>query len=188
LRPSERRACARWIDALARERAEKRTELLRALTGERYLALLDRLEVAAASPVLTDAPVGLPDLARKAFRALRGAVRSRGLAGNDASLHRLRILGKRARYAAELAEAAIGAPAVRYLKQLQRWQDLLGEHQDAVVAEARLRHLASGTLNARAMFTLGRLIERQCERRRSARAALPDVWAKVKERGQQALA
>ncbi|HET8759606.1 MAG TPA: CYTH and CHAD domain-containing protein, partial [Nitrospiria bacterium] len=122
LRPSERRACARWIDALARERAEKRTELLRALTGERYLALLDRLEAAAASPVVTDAPVGLPDLARKADRALRGAVRARGLAGSDASLHRLRILGKRARYAAELAEAAIGTPAVRYLKQLQRWQ------------------------------------------------------------------
>jgi CHAD domain-containing protein len=188
LRPSEQRVCARWIDALARERAEKHTELLHTLTGERYLALLDRLDAAAAAPVVTNVAVGLPDLARAAFRRLRGAVRAGGLTGSDAALHRLRIMGKRARYAAELAEGVIGPPASRYLRQLQRWQDVLGQHQDAVVAEARLRRLAGDSANTRAMFTLGRLIERQCQRRRSARAALPDLWAAVKERGQRALA
>jgi CHAD domain-containing protein len=188
LRPSERRACARWIDSLARERAEKLAALLNTLTGERYLALITRLEAAAAAPVVTDAAVALTDLARKAFDTLRRAVRTNGLAGSDAALHRIRIKGKRARYAAELAQATIGTPAARYLRQLQRLQDLLGEHQDAVVAEARLRHLASDMANPRVMVTLGRLIERQCERRRSARAALPNLWNKVKVRAQRALA
>ncbi|MFZ5875637.1 MAG: CHAD domain-containing protein [Nitrospirota bacterium] len=188
LRALERRVCGRWLAALAREREGKRTELLRVLTGERYLALLDRLDAAAAAPVVTNVAVVLPDLARTAFRKLRDAVRGRGLTGSDAALHRLRIMGKRARYAAELAEAVIGTPAARYLRQLQRFQDVLGQHQDAVVAEARLRRLADDASNTRAMFTLGRLIERQCQRRRSARAALPDVWGKVKERGQRALA
>lgn len=188
LRASERRVCGRWLEALAREREERRTELLRVLTGERYLALLDRLDAAASAPVVTNVAIGLPDLARTAFRKLRDAVRGRGLTGTDAALHRLRIMGKRARYAAELAEGVIGPPVVRYLRQLQRLQDVLGQHQDAVVAEARLRRLAGDASNTRAMFTLGRLIERQCQRRRSARAALPDVWGKVKERGQRALA
>jgi CHAD domain-containing protein len=188
LRASERRVCVRWLDALAREREEKQAEVLRVLTGERYLALLDRLEAAAAAPVVTNAAVGLPDLARSAFRKLRGAVRARGLTGSDAALHRLRIMGKRARYAAELAEGVIGTPAARYLRQLQRFQDVLGQHQDAVVAEARLRRLSGEASNARTMFTLGRLIERQSQRRRTARAALPDVWSKVKDRARRALA
>ncbi len=34
-------------------------------------------------------------------------------------------------------------------------------------------------------FALGRLIERQCERRRAVRVALPKVWAKVEKRGRQ---
>jgi CHAD domain-containing protein len=188
LRSSERRVCARWIDALARERAEKRAALLITLTGERYLALITRLEAAAGAPVVTNAAIALTELARTAFDVLRRAVRAKGFTGSDAALHRLRIKGKRARYAAELAQATIGPPAARYLRQLQRLQDLLGEHQDAVVAEARLRQFAADTSNLRAMLTLGLLIERQCEHRRSARAALPNVWAKVRDRGQRALA
>ena len=53
----------------------------------------------------------------------------------------MRIHVKRARYAAELS----GADA--YVKAAKALQDVLGEHQDAVVAAERLRQLA--TTNAR---------------------------------------
>ena len=49
----------------------------------------------------------------------------------------MRKLGKRARYASELAGHN---EVVRRAKALQ---DVLGEHQDAVIAEQRLRALAA---------------------------------------------
>jgi hypothetical protein len=51
-------------------------------------------------------------------------------------------------------------------------QGLLGEHQDAVVAEERLQAIGAGASPA-AAFVAGRLVERQRRRREAARAALP---------------
>jgi hypothetical protein len=54
---------------------------------------------------------------------------------------------------------------------MKKLQDAAGEHQDAVVAERRLRGIA----DARTALVVGRLIERQHERRRDARKA----WSKL---------
>ena len=51
-------------------------------------------------------------------------------------------------------------------------QEILGEHQDAVVAEARLASLVEGATPA-AAFVAGRLFGLQGNRRDAARAALP---------------
>jgi CHAD domain-containing protein len=181
----ERRTCARWLEAFTRERTERHGALLEALTSERYLALLARIELTAASPVVTDATVRLSDIARAAFEQLRRAVRVGRRPPSDDRLHRIRIIGKRARYAAELAEATIGKLATRYIRRLRDLQDLLGEHHDALVAEQRLRQLLAQTTRPRAAFALGRLIERQSERRRAVRAKLPELWAKVERRGRE---
>lgn len=181
----ERRTCARWLDAFAQERAERHRTLVQELESERYLDLLARIELTAVSPVVTDAAVRLPDIARAAFEQLSRSLRVGNGSWNDDRLHRIRIIGKRARYAAELANAVIGKPAARYLRRLRRLQDLLGEHHDALVAEQRLRELLAQTSRPRAVFALGRLIERQCERRRAVRGALPKVWGKVEKRGRQ---
>lgn len=181
----ERRTCARWLDAFAQERAARHRALVQELESERYLDLLARIELTAASPVVTDAAVRLADIAAAAFKQLSRALRARSGSLSDDRLHRIRIIGKRARYAAELAEATIGKAAARYIRRLRRLQDLLGEHHDALVAEQRLRELLAQTSRPRAAFALGRLIERQCERRRAVRVALPKVWAKVEKRGRQ---
>ena len=93
---------------------------------------------------------------------------------------------KRARYAAELAEAATGRPARRFAKTAAQLHDVLGEHQDAVVAESRLRALAGSKVGGLDRSALQRLVARQRGRRRAARAAFQDQWPKLERRGRKA--
>ena len=120
------------------------------------------------------------------FKKLRSLER-RTSRTDDRQLHKLRIQGKRARYAAELAQSSRGAPAARFVKDSTKLQDVLGEHQDAVVALDRLRRLAKGS----------RLDRRRIHSRtdRGARGAdascgrdsdLPSAWKRVRNRGKAA--
>ena len=98
----------------------------------------------------------------------------------DEELHRARILGKRARYTAELAEPEVGKPARKFVEAAKAFQDVLGAHQDAIVAEARLRGLLADVPSSGAAFAAGRLVERERARRREARAELPKAWRALK--------
>jgi CHAD domain-containing protein len=186
LHPPERRAVERLLQALKRERAAARIVLLQALESDRYLALLERLEAGAQSPGVVDATVSLADIAGAEFKRLRRAMQESGPDASDNLLHHIRIQGKRTRYAAELSERSVGKPATRFLRQAQALQNLLGEHHDAVVTEQRLRKLLGQARGKFTVFVVGRLVERQCERRRSTRVRLPNVWAKLEKRGQKA--
>ena len=104
----------------------------------------------------------------------------------DDELHAVRIRGKRARYAAELAEGAVGKPAQRFVQDAKRFQDVVGEHQDAVVAEERIRALLDRQASSLAYLAAGRLIERERERRRNARAPFPEAWAALEKSGKRA--
>jgi CHAD domain-containing protein len=106
----------------------------------------------------------------------------------DDELHAVRIRGKRARYAAELAEGAVGKPARRFVQDAKRFQDVVGEHQDAVVAEERIRELLSRTGSPQAHLAAGRLIERERLRRREMRAAFPKAWSALETSGKKAWA
>lgn len=186
LHPPERRAVERLLQALKRERAAARIVLLQALESDRYLALLERLETGAQSPGVVDATVSLADIAEAEFKTLRRAIQKSGPDASDNLLHHIRIQGKRARYAAELSERSVGKPVSRFLRQAQALQNLLGEHHDALVTEQRLRKFLGQARGKFTVFAVGRLVERQCERRRSALARLPNVWAKLAKRGQKA--
>lgn len=186
LHPPERRAVERLLQALKRERAAARIVLLQALESDRYLALLERLEAGAQSLGVVDATVSLADIAGAEFKRLRRAIQESGPDASDNLLHHIRIQGKRARYAAELSERSVGKPVSRFLRQAQVLQNLLGEHHDALVTEQRLRKLLGQGRGKFTVFAVGRLVERQCERRRSALARLPNVWAKLEKRGQKA--
>jgi len=59
----------------------------------------------------------------------------------DEVLHALRIKGKRLRYTGELAEPALGKPVRRVLEATAGLQEVLGDHQDACVAQHRIRAL-----------------------------------------------
>ena len=158
------------LRTLERRRGAARTSLLKALDGDRYFALLD--DVAATierlQPSGSDLTVG--DLARRELKELRKRVRALGDSPADDELHALRKSGKRVRYAYELA----GEDAV--VKRAKAFQDVLGEHQDSVVAETALRGLATAPGKA---LAAGRLIEREREKRAAARAAWRGVWRRL---------
>jgi CHAD domain-containing protein len=165
-------AAAVVLRALARERSTARRRLSRALGHERYVALLDRLDAAGSPPVAADGPGGTPQqLWRREHARLRKVVAGLGADPEDAELHAVRIRVKRARYAGELA----GMDA--YVRVAKRLQDVLGDHQDAVVAEGRLRALAA--THPDSAVAAGRLIERERERRERTRAGWRKRWAEL---------
>src|SRR5204863_510025 len=113
--------------------------------------------------------ISLSRLAGREFKRLRKRARKLNWASTDAELHRTRILCKRARYAAEFAEPDMGKRARRVAKRFAGLQDVLGEHQDAIVAEARLRELLAKAPGAGVAFAAGRLVERERRRPRPRR-------------------
>jgi CHAD domain-containing protein len=186
LDPGERRVLGRVFHKLEGALTDARSSMLEALDSDRYMTLLDRLEEAVGSPKLGPDQQPLQDLAAREFRKLRKAARTLAPDPPDDALHELRIRGKRARYAAELAEPVAGKPAARFLRDAKTFQDVLGEHQDAVVAEQHLRTVFGEVGGATTGFAIGQLVERQRERKRDARAALPKAWRRLKRSGRQA--
>jgi CHAD domain-containing protein len=186
LEPEERRALRSLFRTLERRRVSARRALLDALESERYVALLDRLEREVAEPRTSDSEASLHELAAAEFKRLVKAVRKLSAEPADEDLHAVRIKGKRARYCAELAEAAVGAPASRFVSAAKRLQDVVGEHQDAVVAETALRSLATAQRTPLGLLAVGRLVERQRLHRAAAREEFASAWRRVKGRGRRA--
>ena len=186
LEGAERAAAGRFLELLEQERATARVAMLEVLSSARYAELLTRLEAAAVAPRARESDVSLRDVAAREFRKLRKAVRALPADSTDEELHAVRIRGKRARYAAELAEGVVGKPARRFVQDAKRFQDVVGGHQDAVVAEKRVRDLLDQARSPAAHLAAGRLVERERQRRRDARAAFPEAWATLEKSGKRA--
>jgi CHAD domain-containing protein len=167
---------------LEAERAADRDALLAALGDPRYVALIERLDADTHTPAAVRGDRTLRDLAAREFRRLRKAMRALGAHPPDDELHAARIAVKRARYAAELAERPVGRGATAVIREAKVLQDVLGDHQDAAVAEARIRALVGPRAPAGQAIAAGRVIERQHERRRAARAAYPKAWRDLERR------
>ncbi|MFR9729906.1 CHAD domain-containing protein [Saccharopolyspora sp. MS10] len=179
---AHRVAAGPLLSELGREHRAAREELLRALDGQRWAELLEALLEAVREPLPTSdvAPGGpreLRALVAKQYRRLRHAVEVSGAEPTDARLHEIRVLGKRVRYTAELAEPAFGKPMRQLLGAAKRFQDVLGEHHDACVAEQRVLDLLSALGPDPALaFAAGRLVERAHARRTAARERWHDAW------------
>jgi CHAD domain-containing protein len=157
---------------LEAERAADRDAMLAALAEPRYVALVERLDADTKSPPLAESGRSLRDLAAREFRRLRKVMRALGETPPDEELHAARIAVKRARYAAELAERSVGRGVAAVIGDCKVLQDVLGDHQDAAVAEARIRALVPAPAAAAQAIAA----ERQHERRRAAREAYPKAW------------
>jgi CHAD domain-containing protein len=179
LEAPEREAAGQLIDLLREEREQAQAVAVEALSSGRYYRLLDELESAARGPRVRRSDIPLARLAGHEFKRLRKRARRLNWASTDAELHRTRILCKRARYATEFAEPDLGKRARRVVARAAILQDVLGEHQDAIVAEARLRGLLAKVTGTGAAFAAGRLVERERVRRSRARAGLPKAWRKL---------
>ena len=182
LDPAERRDARPLLRKLQRERVSARRRLLALLDDRAYFDLLDTLEAGPPQHEATDDDPTLAGLWRREQRRLEKAMRPLGPDSPSDELHAARLKAKRARYAAELGESALGKGGRRFVERAKELQDVLGEHQDSTVAEERLRRLAAATAPETA-FVAGRLVERERERQREARAAWPDAWKRLRKAG-----
>lgn len=185
LEENERRALTPILKRLQRERTACRRSMLAALKSARYTALLDRLEEAARRPRTRSARPSPDAVVAAAFKQLRKAMDKLDRAPSDRSLHRARIKAKRARYAAELVAPERGKRVAKFIAAAKSFQDVTGEHQDAVVTAEQLRELAAEVEPA-AAFAAGRIAERQEARRREARAEVGPAWRKLERAGKNA--
>jgi CHAD domain-containing protein len=160
LPPADLRSATSLLHLLEVEIDVLRTKLLAEMDTPRYIDLLDRLVAAAQAPAtLPDADQAasavLPLLATGPWRRLRSAVRQLPERPTDPELHRIRILAKRARYAAEAVAPVVGAGAEAFARAAAKLQTVLGEHQDSVTAQAWLR---GAGVSGRRAFVAGELI------------------------------
>lgn len=182
LGPTDHRAGRALLRRLERERGRRRETLLKELDGARYFALLDELELAASSLPVSGSE-RLPELAAREFGRTRRAAKLAGDEPNDHVLHELRKRVKHARYAAELVE---GKAAARFVERAKAFQDVVGAHQDAIVAEETLRGLLGPRSTAAQAVVVGRLVERERTRRRAARAEWRAAWQRLERCGRKA--
>jgi CHAD domain-containing protein len=169
------------LAALERERDGRRLRLLDALESDAYRQLLADLRV---PPRLADQVESVPlrRIARREFRGLVAVLDGLGSKPDEAAVHGLRIRLKRVRYAAELA-ARDGKARRRFLADARVLQDLLGEHQDAAVAERQLRDATVRDEATAVAYIAGRLGERQRRRRERVRERLPAAWKRLRKTG-----
>ncbi|MFI9353684.1 CYTH and CHAD domain-containing protein [Streptomyces lydicus] len=179
-----------------RHRAASRERVLAALDGDRYLALLKTLHALLEDPPLRPgAGRPAPEIAARAVlkdyrrlaRRVRTALDAPAGQDRDVALHRARKAAKRTRYAAEAARPALGRPAKKFAKRVKRVQQLLGDHQDSVVARGALRELATQAQQAgEGGFTFGLLYGREEARAADRERELPRVWKKASRRKHRA--
>jgi len=183
-------ALEQLVGGLVGDRRAARRRMLTVLRGRRYRALRVALAAAVTSPVVEvldgggPEPAELVDVVRKPLRRLVRRAAQLGEDPPDDDLHELRIHGKRLRYAAELAEPARPKRVGRLIRATKRLQEVLGDHQDAVVAVEQVRRLLADfgpTADTRVAFVAGRLIEleraKRAEQRAAWRAAVDEVAA-----------
>jgi CHAD domain-containing protein len=177
----DRPVVKRLIGRLNARRNRARARLIEQMTTDRYRSLVDALDAAAREPALLPEVAAVPaDVAlrpglQKLWKHLDDAIERVVTEGaTDEALHVVRIRSKRVRYAAEAVTPVFGKPARRFAKAASALQDVLGEHQDAVVARAWLRRAAATTPDA--AFVAGELAALQASSARSARAKWPAAW------------
>lgn len=172
---------------LRRERAEARARMTARFSDERYDELL-----ASFGALLEDAPSagavrrwrsfkvsdGVDKYLKKSLKRVLKLGRKVGDEAHAKDLHRLRIRAKRLRY-----ELEFFAPAYKSLDkaalEAKSLQDLLGEHQDACTASARLRRYARSLRKHASVpmpAALDRLAQAERQRARDVRQAFPAKW------------
>lgn len=181
-----------YADTLMAHRQRARRQMLRVLATRRYEGFVEsfRRFLSKGPPRRPSAPAAgepVTEAARSAIRKRLKRVRKDGRAvapdSPDEQLHSLRIRCKRLRYACEFFADLYGAPAEEMARRAKRLQDVLGTHQDAVVATGALAALAEEVRGPRdesrsVLMALGFLMARQVDKARNARRRFAKRWRK----------
>jgi CHAD domain-containing protein len=187
--PDEQRiAATRLLQRLRDARARDQATLRNALDSHRYARLLDWLVNAAAEPPLGRVKPTKPaasvadDLAATARKRFRKHVKQLPDQPIDPDLHEARKRAKQARYAHELLAPIIGKRAATIAKRFEAVQELLGDHQDAVVAGQWLADAARDRRDLGIAFAAGEVAGLYLTDKQRARAE----WPKARDRALQA--
>ncbi|MFI7444435.1 CYTH and CHAD domain-containing protein [Nonomuraea indica] len=158
-----------------------------ALSGERYYALLDALDALVAVPELTGAAArpARKELVRAADANWRRVTRAYDTAQaigdperREIAMHDVRKAAKRARYTAEALRPALGSDMKKLAKLAEAVQEVLGAHQDGMVAQQTLaREAEAARLAGEDTFTYGLLLGLERAEAEQAHARFPEVWA-----------
>jgi CHAD domain-containing protein len=184
-------ALAPLFETLERQRTAARERLMATLDGDAYVALLNDLVAATVTPPAgpADGPAAdaLGALVLGAWDRLERRADELDADSPVDDFHRTRIAVKRARYAAELAsrslEGKAAEGAARLGERLAELQDLLGDVQDAAVAEGLIREtLSARGAGARYAFEAGRLVERLRSRADESMRAFLDEWPEIRRK------
>ncbi|MCI0636107.1 MAG: CYTH and CHAD domain-containing protein [Actinobacteria bacterium] len=176
---ADRAAGARLSEGLVARREEARGRLLTTLREPAYTTLLEELVVAANEPRVLEeaaslsAAAGCGPMLDGPWKHAEAAAKQAKDDPTDASLHALRIRTKRIRYASEAVAPVFGKRAAGFAKAAAELQDVLGEHQDAVVAGAWLREAATGDGDA---FVAGQLVAMEARASAESRERWPAAW------------
>ena len=171
---------APFIRVLRKRREAARKEMVESLCSDRYNALVETFPTFLKEPPgsACDAPVTLvgPELIEKRMRSFNKA--SIALTPHDAPqrFHLARIRAKKIRYAMEFLAPVYGKVAKDASLRIVAVQDLLGLHQDCVVAIALVDEVVeSERFPSRTAFRLGMLRQFLEDRAASFRVRFPEL-------------
>jgi hypothetical protein len=159
------------LAAIVEQRRQKaRHALLKGLESARYrrlvnglLSMLQRGPSRRLPAARTLAVVAVPELVGARHQAAVKAAKRAKRSGVPSDFHRLRIRGKRLRYALEFVAEVYDDRTKSFVRRLVALQDALGELQDSEVAGARLRAQVDeggSSLKSRTVFAMGIAAER----------------------------
>jgi CHAD domain-containing protein len=176
------------FERLRSDRAQARKRLLTAMRTDRYRQLRDRLQSAMRAPHFTlaarmTALDALVPIVWKGWKKLRSAVKRLTPRPSASALHRVRILAKRCRHAAESVIPLEGKRAASFAEAAARVQDALGELNDAETAcraLRRLRRKPDMALAANALLAL------ESDAAARARSMWPGAWRALDVKGLRA--
>jgi triphosphatase len=176
---------------LAVQRTRARARMLAILDSRRFARLVGAFttmvksglprrprEPGARRPAVEAVPALIVDR----YREVRQAGDELTDASPPEAYHALRIRGKRLRYVLEFVGDIYGEPAAELARNVVALQDVLGLHQDAMVATAQLRTLIEThgrQLPPPTIFAMGEIAERYARQAADCRGRFPEVYAGV---------
>ena len=172
--------------------SEARLRTIAALDSPRYLALLNSLASLTEQPPLRGKAARQPEkVMAKAILEEYGRLSDRMAHAldlppgtkRDKALHEARKAAKKTRYATEPARDSLGKPAKRLGKRVKAVQQVLGDHQDSVVArEALCKVTLAAHAAGEPSFTWGLLYGQEQAAADRDERELPPVWAEASRR------
>jgi len=173
-------------ETIRQQREPAQQALTAALDSPRRRTLLARLDSITGPPGRPGRTTPLiavaPTLLAPLLRAVRDAGRRVDAKASPARLHRLRVRAKRLRYALETLRGLGGKRLAAAVAELTRLQELLGEHQDMVIAIAWLQTHVPDEASRATLLATGALVQVLGRRARRLRRRAPAAWNDVQRR------